>query len=219
VTEAALYSALAFAASAGVATFFAPCAFPLLPGYVGYYVDRHRADDTGLAAALVGALGAVLALGTVSALATAFGRTVTASFPALEVVVGVGLLFAGVLSLAGDRLSISVPLPSRPESRAGFGVFGAGYALAAAGCVGPFFLGVVGNAVALSTSGAVLVLGTYVLTMAAPLVGVTLLASAGVESWRSLGTYSERASQIAAVVMIAAGVGQLYLVIVVLDVV
>ena len=26
--------------SAGAATFFAPCAFPLLPGYVGYYLGK-----------------------------------------------------------------------------------------------------------------------------------------------------------------------------------
>ena len=43
-----LAGALAFAASAGLATFFAPCAFPLLPGYVGYYLHESDADSRAL---------------------------------------------------------------------------------------------------------------------------------------------------------------------------
>lgn len=35
MVQTAVVGALAFATSAGVATFFAACAFPLLPGYVG----------------------------------------------------------------------------------------------------------------------------------------------------------------------------------------
>jgi cytochrome c-type biogenesis protein len=44
-----------------------------------------------------------------------------------------------------------------------------------------------------------------------PLVGVTLLAGAGIDSWRSLGNYSKQVQQVAAVVMILAGCGQIYL--------
>ena len=38
---------VAFAVSAGVATFLAPCAYPLLPGYVGYYLSQEDADVVG----------------------------------------------------------------------------------------------------------------------------------------------------------------------------
>ena len=37
---------LGLAFSAGVATFFAPCAFPLLPGYVAYYLGHGAGDAT-----------------------------------------------------------------------------------------------------------------------------------------------------------------------------
>ena len=40
---------LGFAFSAGVATFFAPCAYPLLPGYVAFYLG-----DAGPSATLGG---------------------------------------------------------------------------------------------------------------------------------------------------------------------
>jgi cytochrome c-type biogenesis protein len=51
----------------------------------------------------------------------------------------------------------------------------------------------------------------YALGVTLPLVGVRLLAGVGIDSWRSLGTYSRRVQQIAAVVMIVAGGGQIYL--------
>jgi hypothetical protein len=39
---------VAFAFGAGVATFFAPCAYPLLPGYVGYCLNRLDGDQQTL---------------------------------------------------------------------------------------------------------------------------------------------------------------------------
>ena len=57
-----------FAASAGVATFLAPCAYPLLPGYVGYYVGREEATLAGaLSRGLAATLGALCALAVVLA--------------------------------------------------------------------------------------------------------------------------------------------------------
>ena len=36
MTDVSLATNLPFAITAGVATFFSPCAYPLLPGYVGF---------------------------------------------------------------------------------------------------------------------------------------------------------------------------------------
>ncbi|WP_134669323.1 cytochrome c biogenesis protein CcdA [Halorussus marinus] len=209
--------ALAFAAGTGVTTFFAPCAFPLLPGYVGYYVNE-SGDESAVAAAAAAASGALVSLAAVAALAFALGRTVTTLLPLFEPVVGVGLVAFGALTLTGRAPDLRVALPARPESVAGFGAFGAAYAVAAAGCVAPLFLGVVTQALAFPPVRGVAVLGAYAGAVAAPLVGVTLLASAGVEAWRDLGRYAGTLERAAAVVMILAGLGQLYLSVVVLDV-
>ncbi|WP_276300548.1 cytochrome c biogenesis CcdA family protein [Halorussus lipolyticus] len=209
--------ALAFAVSTGVTTFFAPCAFPLLPGYVGYYVEQGD-DSSGLVSAGAAAVGALVALGAVAVLAFGVGQTVTSALPLLEPVVGVGLVAFGALTLTGRVPNLSVALPERPQSVLGFGAFGAVYALAAAGCVAPLFLGVVTQALAFSPARGVAVVAVYAGSVAAPLVGVTLLTSAGVETWRGLGRYSGALERGAAVVMILAGLGQLYLSIVVLDV-
>jgi len=216
VSSTAFLGAAGFAASAGLATFFAPCAFPLLPGYVGFYLqqaDRPPAVVAGLTAAT----GAVLALGGVAALVFAVGRRLTSVLPLFEPIVGGLLVVFGLFVLSG-RGSPTVPLPKRPESLVGFGAFGAVYALAAAGCVVPLFLGVVAQASSLPPTRGLFVLGTYTATVAVPLLGVTLLSDAGVSAWRSLGGYTGRVKQAAGLLLVVAGVGQIYLSVVVLDV-
>jgi len=219
MTSPAFVGTLVFAASAGLATFFAPCAFPLLPGYVGYYVQQSEDDMPGLVSAAAAAIGSLSALGVVAGLTFALGQTLTSMLPLLEPVVGVGLIGFGLLVLFDRVPTANVSLPQRPESVLGFGVFGAIYALAAAGCVVPLLLGVVSQALTLSLPGGVAVLGVYAGSVTVPLVGVTLLTSAGVESWRTLGRYTGQMKRVAGVVMVIAGIGQIYLSIVVLDVI
>ena len=131
--------------------------------------------------------------------------------PVLEPIIGVGLIAFGIATLLNRGPELRVPLPERPASVTGFGVFGAVYAVAAAGCVVPLLFGVVTQALALPAHSSALVLAVYALGVTLPLVGVTLLAGVGIDSWRSLGTHSRRVQQVAAVVMIVAGGGQIYL--------
>jgi cytochrome c-type biogenesis protein len=212
-----LGGAVGFAVGAGVATFFAPCAFPLVPGYVGYFLER-GGDDAPAAAAAAAALGSLGAFALVAGSAYALGRQLTSLLPAFEPLVGLALVAFGAATLLG-RGSATVSLPTRPDSVVGFGLFGGAYALAAAGCVVPVFLGVVAQALAFPPAGATAVLAAYAGAATAPLVGVTLLASAGVETWRSLGRYAGALERVAAVVMIAAGLGQIALSVALLDVV
>lgn len=211
MVEPAVVGALAFAASAGVATFFAPCAFPLLPGYVGYYLSENDGDTGMLAPAGAAAGGALSALAVVALLVLAVGQPVKTALPVLEPIIGVGLIAFGIATVMNRGPELRVPLPERPASVTGFGVFGAVYAVAAAGCVVPLLFGVVTQALALPAHSSALVLAVYALGVTLPLVGVTLLAGVGIDSWRSLGTYSRQVQQVAAVVMIVAGGGQIYL--------
>ncbi|AGN01642.1 cytochrome C biogenesis protein transmembrane region/thiol-disulfide transporter [Salinarchaeum sp. Harcht-Bsk1] len=202
--------ALAFAATAGVATFFAPCAFPLLPGYVGYYVHENDQETSMVLPAGAAAGGALAALAVVAAVVLIVGQPVKAALPTLEPVIGIGLVALGVAILLGRSPELRIALPERPSSVVGFGVFGAAYAVAAAGCVVPLFVGVLTQALGFGIGPAALVLGVYALAVAAPLVGVTLLAGAGVDEWQRLGRHSGAIQTVAAVTMVLAGVWQLY---------
>jgi cytochrome c-type biogenesis protein len=202
---------VAFAASAGVATFFAPCAFPLLPGYLGYYMRESDEGTSMLPVAGATSAGALGALAVVAALVLALGGPVRRALPVLEPLIGVGLIGFGVVTVFDRSPELRVSLPGRPSSAGGFVVFGAVYAIAAAGCVVPLLLGVLTQALALPVGVATFVLAIYALGVALPLVGVTLLVGTGVESWRNLGAYTRHIQTAAGIVMIAAGVGQVYL--------
>ena len=217
MTQSAFLGTLAFAGGAGVTTFFSPCAFPLLPGYVGYYVHNSDESTPAVVSAIAAAAGALLAVGMVGGLALRVGQQLTALLPLFEPLAGVALVGFGGAILFGVTLSQPIELPARPDSLLGFAGFGAVYAVAAAGCVMPVFFGVISQALTLPDFQAVVVLGGYAVGLAAPLVGVTLLTSVGIESWRAAGRYTGWLKRGAAVVMIAAGIGQLSLSIVVLD--
>jgi cytochrome c-type biogenesis protein len=211
--------ALAFAGGAGVTTFFAPCAFPLLPGYVGFYLRESERERPGLAAAGAAAVGSLGALALVAGLVFALGRQFTAALPVFEPVAGVVLVGFGALLAVDAVPEVSVALPRRPRTVVGFGLFGALYAVAAAGCVVPLFLGVVAQALSFSPARGVAVVAAYATAVSAPLVGVTLLASAGVDSWRAGSRYSQHATDVAAAILVLAGLGQVVLSVAVLDVV
>jgi cytochrome c-type biogenesis protein len=109
---------VAFAFSAGAGTFFAPCAYPLLPGYVSYYLGetagegrpdggRVAGPGTGRVAGRVAdALGAVMPSETA-------GRLVRAAVVGVVVSLGFFLVYgllAGVTAAVGSRLLGSVSL-------------------------------------------------------------------------------------------------------------
>lgn len=223
MSDATLLPTVAFAVGAGVATFFSPCAYPLLPGYVGFYASRSDGERVTLGGSL--ARGLVAGAGVLATFAVLVGASfwvghATLSNVALfEPIVGAILVVFGLL-VAFDRApSLSVTLPKRRSSVLGFGVFGAGYALAAAGCVAPLFVGVIGRSLSMPPGEGVLVLATYVGSVVLLMVSLTvvtgmgLLANAG-----RLAAYGGTFKRVAGALMVLAGLGQLYLSIFVLNV-
>lgn len=207
--DAAFVGTLAFALSAGLATFFAPCAYPLLPGYVGYYLSREEADLGGAvlrgSAATVGALAVFAAVGGVL---VALGTRFVSNLAFLEPVVGVGLVVLGLAVLAGRTPSVHLLLPRHRASVSGFALFGGVYALAAAGCVVPIVFGVVTRALTLPAQEAAVVVAVYAAAVSLPLLGVTLLSAVGSDTLRGTSRHVGSVQRIAAVVMILAGVAQ-----------
>jgi cytochrome c-type biogenesis protein len=126
-------------------------------------------------------------------------------------VIGLLLVGLGVLYVLDRAPDLRVALPERRASVVGFGVFGAVYAVAAAGCVVPLFLGVVSQSLTLSPGGATLALGSYAGAVALPLFGVTLLAAVGSDSLRGLSRHVGSIQRLAGGVMILAGLGQVAL--------
>ena len=224
IPDASLFTPLVFALTAGIATFFSPCAYPLLPGYVGFYVSQTEGEEASLSGALgrgfVAGVGVLVTFAVLLVAAYWVGHSTLSRIALFEPIVGAVLIVFGLLILLGRAPSLSIALPKRRSSLLGFAVFGAGYALAAAGCVAPLFIGVVAQAVSLPPTSAALVVGTYVGSVVVLMVSLTVATGMGLLAGAGrLAAYSETLERLAGVVMIVAGIGQLYLAIVVLDVI
>ena len=216
MTEVSLATNVPFAVTAGIATFFSPCAYPLLPGYVGFYVNSVDADEASVAGAGVrGVAAAIGVLATFTLLAGAtvrVGQSTLSNITVFETLVGGLLVVFGLLVALGRAPSLSLSLPKRRTGVFGFGVFGAGYALAGAGCVAPIFLGVVARAIALPSDAALLVLSVYAGTVAVLMAATTVATGVGLVSNANRAmNHAGTLKRIAGAVMVAAGIGQLYL--------
>ena len=205
----------AFAIGAGTATFFSPCVYALLPGYVSYYVasvDEERAPLAGATArglaATAGAVGTFAVLSVVAVLAS---ETVEQAIPVIEPLVGVALVALGLLVFWEGAVSLSVPLPKRRSSVLGFGLFGAGYAVAATACVLPVFLSVALQAVSLGVGGTIVVFAAYAGTFGALMLAATIATAVGHDALLGrMTTHSGLLRRAAGVAIVLAGVAQLY---------
>ena len=145
---------LSFAYGAGVISFFSPCAFPMLPAYVSYYLgqDNPKGEASlrqGLRFGGMTLLGMLSIFGGLGALLTFIGsQFLGQAIPLFGLVMGVLLLLLGILLLATDRLSFTLPVRA-PSFRGplSFYLFGVAYALVSLGCTFPIFLIVVAGAI------------------------------------------------------------------------
>ncbi|MGH3001361.1 MAG: cytochrome c biogenesis CcdA family protein [Gaiellaceae bacterium] len=135
-----------------------PCAFPLLPAFLSFYLgaDEKRlpaASTRALQGLLVGALVATgfLAVFAVVGLPLSLGLSAIAdAVPWLGLATGAALACAGLLALAGVSVRLPASIQLRPRARrssstaAAMFLFGVGYGAASLGCTLPIFLALVG---------------------------------------------------------------------------
>lgn len=221
-------SLLAFAFVSGSVTFLAPCAYPLLPGYISYYLGhtteengslalkQHRSNRSRLSRALVVgilvSLGVFGSYGLLGAVAAVFGTRLFSGIAILELVVGGLLVVLGTAMAAGFEFpTLRVQLPVRRDSGLHYVGFGILYAAAAAGCTAPVFIGV--TAAAFSAGGGVgfLTLFAYAAGLALPLVGVTVATAFGRDVFVDrLSDQTGRIHRLAGVLLVLAGLVQIY---------
>lgn len=221
---------LALAFSAGSATFFAPCSFALLPGYLSYFlgttVDEAAGgadpsgpvERVGRPLARGAATGGIATVGILAVYVGLAGTAITVGARALsdiavmELVVGTVFVVSGTAMAAGWRPSGTlVRLPERKRSRAGFAAFGALYATAAAGCTAPLFVAVVLKGLTLGPVQGVGIAVAYAIGMGTVMVTLTSLAAVGGTS--VVSRLSGRAAQIqrvAGVLLALSGVAEVY---------
>lgn len=188
---------------AGIAGFFSPCAFPLLPSYFAFY-HRSGGERSGARLALAAAAGVVtfdLVLGALIAVlgaGVAQGLSITSPEPSVLVrafrgLVGVALLVLGVGQLRGwtlkPRFVDVLAYRTRPRregtrsAAASLYLYGLGYNAAGMGCTGPILAGLLVFALAAGGAGAALsAFAVFALTMGALMLAVSALVAASRET-------------------------------------
>lgn len=210
-------SLLAFNFSLGLAAFFSPCGFPMLPAYMAYYLPR--ADTSaphglapslarGLGGGLLAALGALVVLLAIGGLAVAIGAPFKERVAWLELAGGLLVISFGVAMLRGRSLSFKVAMrPSQARSALSLFGFGGLYAATASSCVAPILLGVLVPAFSAPTLlDGMLQVGAYAAGMALLLVVASVLVATSqgraLQAFRRVVPHVER---VAGWLLVAAG--------------
>jgi cytochrome c-type biogenesis protein len=121
MTGVAVSGYVSVAFGAGVATFFSPCAYALLPGYVGYYASAAADDDRSVLAGsllrgLAGLVGVVAVFGLVGLGVVLVRPVVEPAIRVLEPVVGLAFVVLGLAVALGRVPAVHVLLPARRTS-------------------------------------------------------------------------------------------------------
>lgn len=212
----------------GVAAFFSPCTFTVLPAYVSHLLTaqdvgaepKTRAQNIrrGLSIGLVAALGVItvdLIVGAIIAAlgaAAPFAKDPREDIPfilGVRIVAGLLIAFLGILSILGK--TVQIPFLHKAAERMNLKqsafIFGILYNGAALGCTGPILLGLI--LYALSTGSFTSALTAFVVfafTMGALMILLTTLVSAfSVAAARKLVPLAPIIKKIAGYVMIFTG--------------
>lgn len=225
-------SLLSLSFSAGTATFFAPCAFPLLPGYLSYFLSDTASATVGdgeppdapfvsrLSSPLLraGIVSLAAALGMTMVYVALAGTTITlgaaalADIAVLEVVVGTIFILGGGAMALGWKIDRSlVQLPERRRSVGGFFVFGVLYAAAAAGCTAPLFIAIILKGIAAGPSFGLGLALAYALGMSVVLIILTVASALGSASVVSkLSKHTNRIYRLSGGLLVVSGIAEIY---------
>lgn len=207
---------------AGLVSFLSPCVLPVVPSYLAFVsgltfgeLSEHPAPEVRRSAALHSVafvLGFAAVFMTLGLVATTVGAAVAAALPWINrvgglVVIGFGLLVAGVVrvpALAGD---LRVELSSRPAGALGSLFVGIAFGAGWTPCIGP----ILGAILLYAGLEATMVQGTALLGIYALGLGIPFVAASVGLNWFLAGSDWARRwirplQQIAGTVLIAIGV-------------
>lgn len=235
-----VFNLYTLAVVAGVASFFSPCAFPLLPSYFSFYHSAHedmkpsssstsRALRLGLAAALGVITFDLILGGGIAVLGSTAAKSLSISGPEPSQFVryfrggvGVVLLTLGIGQFIGwnlkPRFVDAFAYRTRPERdgrRSPFMnlyLYGLGYNAAGMGCTGPILAGLI--VFALSSGGYSLALTAFLifsLTMGTLMLVVSGLVSASKHTLITrLKAATPKIKAVSSTLLIAVGVFNIY---------
>jgi cytochrome c biogenesis protein CcdA len=171
-------SGLSLVFSAGVLALFSPCGFPMLPGYLSYYLGKKKTMETAISSGIACTLGLITVFSVIGVGVALVGSVITQYIPILEVLAGSLAIVMGVTMLMNIKFPTLFKINSAPTQKGlpGLFLYGIAYGLATLGCSAPIFFSTLFYAL---TAGGVLsgilTFLVYALGMGLPILLITIL--------------------------------------------
>jgi cytochrome c biogenesis protein CcdA len=171
-------SGLSLVFTAGALALFSPCGFPMLPGYISYYMGTNASLERVVSGGIACTLGLLTTLCAVGIAVSMLGSLVSRYIPALELVAGVVVISLGLSLIGGIEFPAALTLLKAPKRKGfmGFYLYGITYGLATVSCSGPIFFSIIFTA--LAGGGpfySIIVFMAYALGMGIPVIITTVL--------------------------------------------
>lgn len=165
---------------AGAAALLSPCGYPMLPGYISYYVGTKAPVEKAIRGGIACTLGLLAVFSIIGFAASIFGSLISQHIPFLELVAGAAMIVMGTSMIIEIKFPLSFSKLRAPKHKGLIGIFlyGSIYGLATLGCSGPIFFSVLFRAVA--SGGFVYGMITfiaYALGMGFPIIVTTFLVA------------------------------------------
>ncbi len=218
-------SFLYFSFIAGLAAFFAPCSFAMLPGYITYYISKNSGNGqsstllrnilNGIIFGLIASAGFFTVFLTAGFSVIFVGQFIKSFIPWIAVITGFALIIIGISMLTGKEFTYfqapNIHIANK-GSKLRIYLFGIVYAIGSLGCVFPIFLSIVVQSLSYnSIISSISILFVYVLAMSMVMVTVTALAFASKYAiLQKIDKYLHYVKKGTAILLIIAGAYMIY---------
>ncbi|MDI6855680.1 MAG: cytochrome c biogenesis protein CcdA [Candidatus Thermoplasmatota archaeon] len=212
---------------AGVLSFFSPCSFPLLPGYIAYYVGREEQITTlhanavkrGFIKGVQPALGILVFYSFIGILLVFVGSAIRPHIPLFELGAGILIIILGIVLLFHIPFLAKTcsKFAGKVSSLAGrgkkFGLFfyGVVYGAAATGCTAPVFIAIIVLGIARSYLFGTFIFLLYAAGVAILMILVTILVALAKDAiLQKLKLASKHINKICGMILIVVGIYLVY---------
>ncbi|MEE9116775.1 MAG: cytochrome c biogenesis protein CcdA [Thermoplasmata archaeon] len=229
-------SIFATGAFMGIAVYFSPCSFPMLPGFISFYLstettaEKKKSVRTILSSGIIAGFGIVLVFLIIGLIALSLGEAVNLGDYLIYMgpTVAVILIILGALMLTNlqyhllirpfQKLRAKIFGEKTPgeEDQTGYYTklfsYGVGYGAAATACTAPLFIAILLAAlVAGSFVDGLVILLMFSITILLLMTSITLLLSVfGQESVQKLAAHTDTIKKISGVILVIVGTYLLY---------
>lgn len=164
---------------AGVMASLSPCSFPLLPGYISYYIGASPSLMKTIPSVVACTLGLITIFSLIGLICSLAGSVLYHYFPFMPIVAGIIIILMAFSMIF--EVEIKLPLKfinvDKRKGIIGIFIYGMIYGLAASSCSVPVFLSIIIYAIGLGSLYGVMAFVVYALGMSIPIAIIAFLAS------------------------------------------